>query len=455
MPFDSKRVVVIGGDAAGMSAASQLRRLQKKVEIIVFEKGAYTSYSACGIPYFVGGVVNDLNKLISRTPEEFQEKQNIQVHIFSEVSEIDPIHRTILGQNVKTGEPFSCSYDDLLITTGATPIFPDVPNAGASGIFGISSLESAFLLKREIEKSSPKKVVVIGGGYIGLEMAEVLHCRLGLDVSVVERAPQVMGTLDPDMGYLVSESLREVGITVYLTESLSGFEVSGGRVSAVVTDKRTLPADLVVLGLGVKPNSKLAERAGLSLGIRGAIVVDDRMETSQKGVWAAGDCVQSVHIVSGRPTHIALGTIANKQGRIAGLNLGGKDAHFKGVLGTAVCKICKYEVARTGLLESDLEQLGIAFFASTTESLTRAAYYPGSGKIIVKLLAERQTGKLLGGQIVGVEGAAKRIDIIATAITSGMTASEMIDLDLSYAPPFSPVWDPVQTCARVLSKQLE
>jgi NADPH-dependent 2,4-dienoyl-CoA reductase/sulfur reductase-like enzyme len=263
-----------------------------------------------------------------------------------------------------------------------------------------------------------------------------------------------MGTLDPDMGQLVSQALRGIGVTLYLSEELTAFESKDGKVTEVITDQRSLPADIVILGIGVRPNSELAAGAGVELGEKDAIKVDDRMRTSTANIWAAGDCAASVHRLTGRPIYIALGTVANKQGLIAGTNLAGGDLRFPGVMGTAVSKICQVEVARTGLQEKELQEIGSEYATAIIKTKTRAGYYPGSGSISVKLLGEVASGRLLGAQIVGMEGAAKRIDVIATALTAGMTAQDLIDLDLSYAPPFSPVWDPVQIAARQLIKQL-
>jgi len=338
-------------------------------------------------------------------------------------------------------------FDRLLIATGALPFCPKVPGWEAAGIFGLHSLQSGITVRRVLDEERPKKAVIIGGGYIGLEMAEALTLR-GLDVSLVDRAPQVMNTLDPDMGSLVSDALVQVGVKLYREEALEAFEVAGGRVKAVVTGKRTLPADVVILGLGVRPNTDLAARAGISLGVRSALRVNDRMQTEVPDIWAAGDCVESFHLVSRRPVHIALGTIANKQGRVAGINLGGGYATFPGVVGTAVSKICKWEVARTGLQEHEIRALGLEHASATIESTTRASYYPHAGPITVKTLAEKGSGRLLGAQIVGIEGAAKRIDIFATALHAGMSVQDMINLDLSYAPPYSNAWDPVHIAVR-------
>ena len=345
------------------------------------------------------------------------------------------------------------SYDQLLLASGAVPVCPDLPGADAVAICGLNTLQSGVELRRLLDGGSAKKGIVVGGGYIGLEMAEAL-VRNGLDVSLIARPPEVMGTLDEEMGHLVSEALRDFGVTLYLEETLTGFETTGGKVTGVVTDKRTLPADIVILGLGVRPNTELAAAAGIPLGEKGSIRVNVRMETGIAGIWAAGDCAESFHLVSRRPFYIALGTVANRQGRVAGINLGGGYATFPGVVGTAVTKICQVEIARTGLQENELRELGIEWVSAVIKSRTKAGYYPGAGEITVKVLAERGSGRLLGGQIVGMEGSAKRIDTIATALHAGFTVEEMINLDLGYAPPFSPVWDPVVTAAREVAKKL-
>lgn len=447
------RLVIIGGDAAGMSAASKVRREDAEREIVVFERSPHTSYSACGLPYFIAGMVEKAESLIARTPEKFREKYRIDARIRHEVLAVEPEVRRVRVCNLESRQEWWEPYDQLLIATGAVPYCPALPGAGARGIYGLSTLESGIRIRRVVDEEKPRRAVIVGGGYIGLEMAEALILR-GLEVALVQRGSQVMGTLDPDMGGLVSQALREVGVTLYLEEELTGFETTAGRVRAVQTDRRHLPADIVILGMGVRPNSDLARQAGIPLGVKEAIRVNARMQTGVEGVWAAGDCAESFHLVSRRPFYVALGTVANKQGTVAGINLAGGVATFPGVVGTAVTKVCKYEVARTGLQEKELRDLGLDFAAAVIESRTRAGYYPGAGKITVKVLAEKGGGRLLGGQIVGVEGAAKRIDVLATALTAGLTAQQVVDLDLSYAPPYSPVWDPVQTAARQVLKDI-
>ena len=394
-----------------------------------------------------------MDKLIERTPETFREKQDIDARVLHEVSELDVSGRRVRVEDRQSKRTRWEGFDRLLIATGSSPILPPVSGADAKGIYGLNTLESGLKVRRAVDETSPKKAVIIGGGYIGLEMAEALILR-GLDVSLVERAPQVMNTLDPDMGELVSNALIDVGVSLYREESLEAFEVRNSGISGVVTEKRTLPADLVILGMGVKPNSELAEQAGIPLGFKNSIKVDRRMQTDVEGIWAAGDCAQCFHLVRKEPFHIALGTVANKMGRVAGLNIGGEAAEFPGVVGTAVSKICKVEVARSGLMEKEAQELELNYAAETIKASTRAGYYPDSGPITVKMLGEKGSGRLLGAQIVGKEGAAKRIDVIATALHTGMTVEEMIHLDLSYAPPYAPVWDPILIAARVLVKKL-
>lgn len=443
------KLIVIGGDAAGMSAASKVRREQPDFEIVVFEKSEFTSYSACGIPYFISGIVENLEDLIVRSPEKFIEKYNIQVKTLHEVIEVDTDQNRVLVHNYNDKTQFWESYDELLIATGGKSFCPEVENHTVDGIFGIQTLSSGKKVDAFIEEHQPKNAVIVGGGYIGLEMAEALILT-GIKVTIIDRAPEVMATLDPDMGKKVHEVLENLGVTIYNSESLSHFEEKNGIVSGVVTDKKTIKTDMVILGMGTAPNTAFLINSKIKLSDKKAIKVNRKQQSNIKNVWAAGDCAETRNLVSKKPFYIALGTVANKTGLVAGTNISGGDLKFPGVVATAVCKICVYEIARTGLLEKECKEFKIDFVSTTIKSKTRAGYFPGAKDIFVKLIAEKKTGRLLGGQIIGEEGAAKRIDVLATALTCKLNLQNIIDLDLSYAPPFSPVWDPVQTAARKL-----
>ncbi|UWP84327.1 FAD-dependent oxidoreductase [Dactylosporangium fulvum] len=449
----TERLVVIGGDAAGMSAASQARRRRSPddLNIVAFERGQHVSYSACGIPYLVAGDVDDVDDLVARRPEEFRERQHIDLRLGSEVVAIDTDRRevTVRDATREYREPF----DQLVIATGGEPIRPDVPGAVAVGIHGVQTLDDGIRILGYLDRHTPRRAVVVGAGYIGLEMAEAM-IRHGLEVTLVDGAEQPMRTLDPDMGALVAAALEREGVRLRLGERLQGFGSTAGRVSAVHTSAGEIPADIVILGLGTRPNSRLAAAADIKVGETGGIRVDRRMRTSADGVWAAGDCVENLHLVSQRPVAVALGTHANKQGRAAGINIGGGYATFPGVVGTAVSKLCANEVARTGLSTAEAEAAGFRTFSVVTESTTRAGYFPDAKKITTKIIAECTTGRFLGGQIVGQEGAAKRIDALAVALWHGMTVEEMTSLDLSYAPPFAPVWDPILIAARKAAEHL-
>jgi NADPH-dependent 2,4-dienoyl-CoA reductase/sulfur reductase-like enzyme len=446
-------MVVVGGDAAGMSAASQARRRRDAgdLEIVAFERGGHTSYAACGLPYYAGDVVKDWRQLVARTPAEFAER-DIDARTGHEVEAIDLEARRVRVRDLAAGRSRDEPWDVLVVATGAEPLRPPIPGIDLPGVHGLSVLQDGIDLRNAVD-AGPRRAVVVGGGYIGLEAAEALVNR-GVPTALVEAGPQVMGRVDPDMGALVSQAVRDIGVELHTEEKVEAIE-GDGRVRAVRTAARTLEADLVVLGLGTRPTVGLAKAAGMTLGPSGAIAVNPRMRTPHDGVWAAGDCVEARHLVSGRPVNYHLGTIANKQGRVCGINIGGGYATFPGVLGTAVSKICDVEVARTGLSEVELRPLGLEWESATVDSTTRAGYFPGAAPIRTKVLAERRSGRLLGAQIVGREGAAKRIDVFATAIWNGMAVDEMVNLDLSYAPPFSPVWDPVLIAVRKLSEQVE
>ncbi len=450
-----KRMVVVGGDAGGMAAAAQARRRDPSLHIVALEKGRYTSYSACGIPYLVGGEVDGVDRLVARTPQQFRDTLNIDVRLRHEVTALDLEAGTVEVRNHEHGRTLNLGFDLLHLGTGARPTRPDLPGIGLPFVRGVQTLDDGTDLLGLMATPPPwapegiRRVTIVGAGYIGLEMAEAFLHR-GCEVTVVTDSAEVMPILDADLGARVTRAMRAHGIQVRCGEPVVGFET--GVVHAA---DGPIPSDLAVLGLGVTPNSGLAAEAGLALGDRGSIAVDRRQRASHPAVWTAGDCCQSYHLVSGRGVHIALGTVANKQGRVAGINLGGGYATFAGVVGTAATKLCSLEVARTGLSEAEAEEAGFAYIGTTVASTTRAGYYPGGGPIDVKFVVERHTGRLLGGQIVGMEGAAKRIDVVAACVTTGMTVDDMTNLDLAYAPPFAPVWDPVLAAARKAAGQVD
>ncbi|MGN9779005.1 FAD-dependent oxidoreductase [Micromonospora sp. H33] len=447
----AQRLIVIGGDAAGMSAASQARRRQgpDDLEIVAFERGHFTSYSSCGIPYWISGLVSERDQLITRDPETFRTQFHIDVRMRHEVTAIDLGRREVVARDLEGGGEVRERFDTLMYATGALPIQPDWARTDAGGVFGVQTLDDGAALRAWLDADpKPRRAVVVGGGYIGVEMAEAMIQR-GLSVTLVERAEQPMSTVDPDMAELVTDAMHGLGIQIRTGLSVIGLEERNGRVSAVVTTEGPIPADVVVLGLGVRPNVGLAEAAGLPIGPSGAIRVDRRMRVpGVEDVWAAGDCVESLHRVSGLPVHVPLGTHANKQGRVAGINIGGGYATFAGVIGTAVTKVCDLEVGRTGLRERDAVASGFEFISVIAQSTNRAGYYPGSRPMTVKLIAEKPGGRLLGAQIVGWSEAAKRIDPLAVALWNEMTVDDMTALDLGYAPPFAPAWDPVLIAAR-------
>ncbi|MGW3012197.1 FAD-dependent oxidoreductase [Streptomyces sp. NPDC001219] len=447
----AERLVVIGGDAAGMAAASQARRLRKPGELAItaFERGHFTSYSACGIPYWVGGDVDGPDALIARTAEEHRARE-IDLRMRTEVTELDLDRGRVRTRELENGGRESWTgFDKLVIATGARPRRPGLPGIDAPGVHGVQTLDDGQALLDTLDASSGRRAVVVGAGYIGVEMAEAL-IRRGYQVTVLEQSAQPMSTLDPDMGVLVHEAMCGMGIETVCGTTVTGVLTdAAGRARAVTTEDAEYPADVVVLGMGVRPETSLAAAAGLPLGESGGLLTDLAMRVrGQDHIWAGGDCVEVLDLVSGHTRHIALGTHANKHGQVIGANVGGGYATFPGVVGTAVSKVCDLEIARTGLLERQAHAAGLRFVTATVEATNRAGYYPGARPMHVKMLAERRTGRLLGVQIVGREGAGKRVDIAAVALTAGMTVEQMTALDLGYAPPFSPVWDPVLVAAR-------
>jgi len=453
MPSVERTIVIIGGDAAGMSAAAKAKRTNPECEVFVFEKGPFVSYAACGLPYLLSGAVRSHHDLLSRTVEQF-EQQGVKVQTEAEVVELSPGTRSVTVKDLRGGGSYQQSFDACITATGASTIRPSLPGAGALGVFTLRSLRDALTLREHLERYRPRHATLVGGGYVSMEMAEALR-QLRLEITLVEAQGQVMPSLDPPMAALVQRELARHGVRVVLDSPVRRLEVGGnGLVTGVETATEGWRTDLVLFGVGVRPNVALAEACHLPLDATGGIRTNQRMETDRPGLFAAGDCTSATHLLTGKRAYLPLGTTANKQGRVAGENAAGGSARFEGVVGSAVTKVFGLEVARTGLTERDAEELsGSVATAQITES-SRARYYPGGSPLAVRLLANRATGKLIGGQVIGDEGAAKRLDVIATALHAEMTADQFARLDLCYAPPFSPVWDPLLIAASELQKDL-
>ncbi len=428
----SARFIVVGADAAGMSAASEARRVNPDMEIVAYDRGDFASYSQCGLPYLIGGVVEDRQTLIARTVEEFAAR-GIAVKLGHEVVGLDPVRRVVRVRQRNEGVT-EHSYDKLLLATGASPVPSSVPGFDLAGIFHLDVMEDALNLQAYLREHQPRRAAIVGGGYIGLEMAENLR-RLGLTVYLVQRGSQLFPAVDVDIAVPIDDELARHGVENELCETvLEGCEGAHGRVVAIQTSQGTVPIDLVLVATGVRPNTALAEAAGVDLGRTGAIAVDDHLRTSVPDVFAAGDCAEHWHRLLRQPAWVPLGTTANKQGRIAGNNAAG-------------------EVGRTGLTEREAVEAGIHCVTATLESTDHAGYMPDARALTVKLVAERDSGKLLGGQAVGYGGVAKRIDVVATALYAGLTVEELTRLDLAYAPPFNSVWDPIQVAATKLLRR--
>lgn len=452
------RLLVIGGDAAGMSAASHVRRAVPDAEIVAVERGPYTSYSMCGIPYYVGGLIDEADDLVVRSPQAFRER-GVTVHTETEAVAIDPAARCVRVRDVHTEAERDEPYDVLLYAAGAYPASPPIPGLATYGHVVHTLVEGEHLRRHLEERPDVGHIVVVGAGYIGMEIAEAF-VRRGLEAVLLDQADQVMSSLDPDMACRVQEALERFGVRVRLGEKVREVRGDGTRCCTVVTERGELPADLLVVAIGARPNVAIAEAAGCKLGESGALLVDGRMRTSIDGIWAAGDCVESRHLVSGQPANVQLGTHANKQGKVAGVDIaaaltGGEgDAEFPGVIGTAVTKVCEWEIARTGLSEAEACAAGIAYEAVRFTGSAKAAYMPEAGEVVVKMLAETGTGRVLGAQLVGTGNVGKRIDVAATWCQLGVRVQDAQLLDLSYAPPFGGVWDLLQIGARKLTKQL-
>ena len=436
------KVVIVGGVAGGATAAARLRRLDESAEIVVFERSGYVSYANCGLPYYIGGIITDRAELTLQTPESFWRRFRVDMRVRHEVTAIHPDTKTVDVKNLATGEVFAESYDKLILSPGARPTQPALPGVGIDRLFTLRTVEDTLKLREFIEQHHPRSAVLAGGGFIGIELVENLR-ELGLDVTVVQRPKQLLNPLDADMAAFLHAQLRQKGVKLMLGRTVEGFAADGDRVNVLIKDEAPLTADMVVLAIGVTPDTALAKDAGLELGIKGSIVVNDRMETSVPDIYAVGDAVQVKHSVTGQDTLLSLAGPANKQGRIAADNICGGDSRYLGSQGSSVIKVFDMTIAATGVNEKTARQAGIDCDKVFLSPMSHAGYYPGGKVMTMKVVFEKGTYRLLGAQIVGYEGVDKRIDVLATAIHAGLTGPQLKDLDLAYAPPYSSAKDPV------------
>lgn len=436
------KIVIVGGVAGGATAAARLRRLDEQAEIIIFERSGYISYANCGLPYYIGGTIEDREELTLQTPEAFFERFRVNVKVRHEVIAVHPERKTVTVKELDTGREFEESYDKLLLSPGAKPTQPRLPGVGLDKLFTLRTVEDTLRIKNYIDETKPKSVVLAGGGFIGLELAENLR-HLGMEVTIVQRPKHLMSPFDADMAALIHAEMRQNGVKLALGYTVEGFEERDGGVDVLLKDNPPLHADMVVLAIGVVPDTRLAQEAGLELGIKGSIVVNDRMETSAPDIYAVGDAVQVRHFVTGQDALIALAGPANKQARIAADNICGGDSRYTGSQGSSVLKVFDMTAAVTGINEANAGKAGIDADAVILSPMSHAGYYPGGKLMTMKVVYEKGTYRLLGAQIVGYEGVDKRIDVLATAIRAGLKATELKDLELAYAPPYSSAKDPV------------
>lgn len=436
------KVIIVGGVAGGATAAARIRRLDEQAEITVYERSGHVSYANCGLPYYVGGVIEDPEELTLQTPESFYSRFHIDMKVLHEVVSIDPGQKTVRVRNLKNGEEFDDGYDKLLLSPGARPVTAGIPGSELDRVFTLRTVEDTFRIDEYIKNNRPKSAVIAGGGFIGLELAENLR-ELGMEVSIAQRPAQLMNPFDMDMASFLHAEVRRHGIDLVLGNNLAEVRENGGQMEVVLEDGTVLKTDMAVLAIGVAPDTALAESAGLELGIKGSIVVNDRMETSVKDIYAVGDAVQVKNFVTDEYALVSLAGPANKQGRIAADNICGRSSVYTGAQGSSVIKVFDLTAAATGLSEAAARRAGLDVDKVILSPMSHAGYYPGGSLMMLKVVFEKETYRLIGAQAVGRAGVDKRIDVIATALRAGMKATELKDLDLAYAPPYSSAKDPV------------
>ncbi|WP_277679742.1 CoA-disulfide reductase [Gracilibacillus dipsosauri] len=439
------RYVIIGGVAAGMSAAMEITRTDSKAKITVLERGQDYSYGQCGLPYVINGVVPDIDKVIARTVETFREKYGIDARTFTEVTHVDEKKKKVYGVQLKTGTALEIDYDRLLIATGSDPVLPNWKGIELDGIHPLKTLIDTQAILQDLNNKI-KNVTIVGGGYVGLEMAESFH-SLGKNVTLIQRSDQLATIFDLDMATIIHQEAEQHQISLILGEEVEGFS-GDKRVNTVITNKGSYSTDLVLLSVGVKPNTDFLQNSAIHMNAQGAIHVNAYMQSSIPHIYAAGDCATQYHRVKQLDDHIPLGTTANKQGRIAGANMAGNPLTFKGIIGTSIIKFFDLTLGRTGLTEKEANHLKLPYTVEVSEANNQAGYYPDGETLHIKLIYDKNSYALLGGQVIGKKGVDKRIDVLATALYNKMTVKQLLDLDLAYAPPYNGVWDPLQQMAR-------
>ena len=436
------KVVIVGGVAAGASAAARIRRLNEKAEIVVFERSGYISYANCGLPYYIGDIITDSENLTLQTPESFYNRFRVDVNVHHEVIAINSKDKKVLVKNLANGKEFEESYDKLVLAPGAKPSQPRISGMDTENVFTLRTVEDTFRIKEYINANQPKSAVMAGGGFIGIELAENLR-ELGMDVTIVQLFKQLTGNFDPDMASMIHSEMRKHGVKLALGHAVEGFEKKDNGVKVLIKGQKPLYADMAILAIGVSPDTALAKQAGIELGLFNSIVVNDRMETSLPDIYAAGDAVQVKHYVTGENALISLAGPANKQGRIIADNICGGDSRYLGSQASSILKVFNLTAASTGINETEAKSAGLDVDYVILSPMSNSSYYPGGKTMTMKVVFEKGTYRLLGAQIVGYDGVDKRIDVIATAIHAKLKATQLKDLDLSYAPPYSSAKDPV------------